>query len=245
MAFCMKCGTRLGDADRFCPACGAAAFAAPPADAAPTSAPAPTAPPPAPAEGFPDAAPLRADAAAIPRTGWSAGSETPAAKAFAARKECNAWIGFGVAVALILLVVVGLFAGAADLATRLGAAAVLAFVAVVVALRSSARRNARWDGVVADKRIRTKTKRSEHGPSRTHREYELVFQTSAGKRSVVRVTPSAYETFQVGETVRKLRGYGIPERWTKDPDRTVCCHCSNLWDVSKDACGRCGAPLFR
>lgn len=244
MAFCMNCGAKLGEKDKFCSNCGSTLAASNP-PMPPSSAP--LTPEEVPA---PDASPLRAASGAIPAQGYSTVAATADFKAFASKKNQNALVLFLGLSGLFLLVMLGIQAGlhdpaVLDFSTALGTAVVFILITFFVMRKKFANRNAHWDGVLESKRIRTKTDRDDTGPSHTHTFHELRFQTSTGRTYKVDVTKSAWEVFQPGDPVRKHRGFYVPERLYKIQGRTMCCFCSRLEDANLVSCGNCKAPLLR
>jgi hypothetical protein len=244
MAFCMNCGARLSDQDRFCSNCGSTLTASPPAPFPPT------APLPPDAVPVPESGPLRAASGAIPAQGYSPVAATPGFKAFASKKNQNALLLFLILSGIFLLGMLGVQAGihnpaVLDFSTALGTAVVFILITFCVMRKKFANRNAHWDGVLESKRIRTKTDQDDTGPSHTYHYYELRFQTSTGRTYKVDVTKSAWEVFQPGDPVRKHRGYYVPERLYRIQGKSMCGFCSRLNDANLVNCENCKAPLLR
>jgi hypothetical protein len=251
MAFCMNCGTQNTGSDRFCPNCGAP-FQTTATTPAPATAPVPPPEPVPPAEPVPPpyTGPVRAPDGAAPIPAFSEADTTPAVQEYVRKTNQRSLVLSLVLYAAILLVMLGLQsffrdAGLLDVPTAIGVAVVLILYALIRTLRKAARRNAAWEGIVENKRIRTKTDRGEHGPSHRHYFHEVDFQTSTGKRYKLDMTESAYNLYQPGEPVRKHRGFYVPERLYKTTEKTMCLACSRLNEPSLPVCANCKAPLLR
>lgn len=67
-----------------------------------------------------------------------------------------------------------------------------------------------WEGEVTDKLINQK-RDSDH-PKKMNTFYTIVFTTKDGKTRKMAVMPDAYETWKIGEKVRKEKGKLAPER---------------------------------
>ena len=241
MAFCMNCGSQNTGSDRFCPNCGAPFQTA---ATTPTPAPSPDPVPP------PYTGPVRAPDGAAPIPAYSEADTTPLVQEYVRKTNQRTLVLSLVLYGAILLVMLGLQsffrdAGLLDVPTAIGVAVVLILYALIRTLRKAARRNATWEGIVENKRIRTKTDRGEHGPSHRHYFHEVDFQTSTGKRYKLDMTESAFNLFQPGEPVRKHRGFHVPERLYKSTDKTMCLACSRLNEPALPECANCKAPLLR
>ncbi|MGI6176437.1 MAG: hypothetical protein ACOYJC_09850 [Christensenellales bacterium] len=109
-----------------------------------------------------------------------------------------------------------------------------------------------WDGVVADKTIKKKTRRQDTGNNDTYieyyTEYAVVIRDERGKphRLTAEDDDTRYNYFQVGDRVRHHAGLKSYEKYDKSRDSIIFCNaCGKLCRINDDICFRCKCPLLK
>ena len=238
MAFCSNCGSKIDETVLFCAVCGASTKAS-----APQGAQAP------PASGGSGQPPVPAS----PGSGfggtpsYSAVASTLAVREYIRKRDHGAMvfslIFYGILVAAAIIVPIVLKYPILDNLIALGIAAVIILFSLILNAHQAARRNAAWDGTLENKRIRVRTDRNSEIHVR-HKYYELRFRSSGGRKFKMDVPSATYDLFQVGEPVRKHKGFIVPERLSKAEGSVICLSCSRVADRGQDRCRYCKAPIF-
>jgi hypothetical protein len=240
--FCRNCGAILPDNARFCTSCGAEISAAP--AAAQTAAP---------------AAPSVPQGASGSLVGYSNRIHDPAFAKYV--KNTNRWSVI-FAVILAVVAVVGFFiAGESGvdgmenpeaLFIGLGVGGMFLIIALFTIL--GRKRSRTWDGVVADKTVKKKTRNRNSGSDdddyyvEYYTEYAVIIRDERGKthRIVNEDNATVFNYYQVGDRVRHHAGLNSYEKYDKSRDSIIFCSaCGTLCDIHQDVCSRCKCPLLK
>lgn len=109
-----------------------------------------------------------------------------------------------------------------------------------------------WDGVVADKTVKKKTRRRSIGNDDYeidyYTEYAVIVRDDRGKthRMTAEDDTTVSDYFQVGDHVRHHAGLNSYEKYDKSRDSIIFCSaCGTLCDINDDVCFRCKCPLLK
>ncbi len=237
--FCKNCGASLPENARFCTSCGAEI------PAAPAAAPEPASPI------------LRGGAGGC--IGYSSRIHDPGFAKYV--KNTNRWSVI-FAVILAVVAVVGFFiAGESGvdgmenpgaLFIGLGVGGMFLLIALFTVL--GRKRSRTWDGVVADKTVKEKSRQRNSGSDEDdsyveyYTEYAVIIRDERGKahRIVHEDDATVYNYYQVGDQVRHHAGLNSYEKYDKSRDSIIFCNaCGTLCDIHADVCPRCKCPLLK
>ncbi len=107
-----------------------------------------------------------------------------------------------------------------------------------------------WDGIVDDKIINEKTKRSREDNNSyvDYLEYKVIIKAENGK--IYSMTAdnddTKYNYYKIGDRVRHHGGINTYEKYDKSEDDIIFCNaCASLCDIQDDYCFRCKCPLLK
>ena len=118
----------------------------------------------------------------------------------------------------------------------------------------SRKRQRTWDGVVADKIIKEKSRRKSYGSDKNdyyiqrYTEYTVVIRDAKGKNHFLSAEDddTVYQYYQVGDRVRHHAGLNSFEKYDKSKDSIIFCNaCATLCSIEEALCFRCGCPLLK
>lgn len=229
--YCKHCGTVLSDDTRFCTCCGAQT------DSAPSSQPA--------AEGG--------------RIGYSERIHDPAFARYL--KNTNRWSAvFSMILAVAAVVGFTIYGETSRemenpqaLFIGLGIGGMFLLIALYSII--ARKRSKTWDGVVADKTVKQKSRKQSTGSGdndyyvRNYTEYAVIVQedgTGKTHRLTAEDDDTRYNYFQVGDRVRHHGGLNSYEKYDKSRDSIIFCNaCATLCDIGDEVCWRCSCPLLK
>ncbi len=224
---CANCGTQLSENTPFCPVCGSGRNQA--------------------SRGAPQSAGLR---------GFSPRIHDPAFARYI--KSTNRWsaiFSMILAVAAVLgFYIYGESSDEMDNPAALFIGFAIGGMFLIIALVQILRRKGSktWDGVVADKTIKEKTRRQSSGNDDYYidyyTEYAVVIRDARGKtyRLTAEDDDTRYNYFQVGDRVRHHAGLKSFEKYDKSRDSIIFCNaCGTLCQINDDLCFRCKCPLLK
>lgn len=113
------------------------------------------------------------------------------------------------------------------------------------------KRSRTWDGVVADKKIRRRTRSVSDGDDARrvrYLEYKVTIRENGGKAHSItnKDNDTLYNYYKVGDRVRHHAGVNTFEKYDKSGDDIIFCSaCSTLCDINDDYCPRCKCPLLK
>lgn len=114
------------------------------------------------------------------------------------------------------------------------------------------KRGKTFDGTVADKHVRKKSRRHEYGDGDyryvDYLLYTVVVRSDSGKKHFIRVEndDTRYQYYQIGDRVRYHGGLKSYEKYDKSNDQIIFCNaCGTLCDIADDHCFRCKCPLLK
>jgi uncharacterized CHY-type Zn-finger protein len=122
---------------------------------------------------------------------------------------------------------------------------------MIAALQTVGRGMSRtWDGVVADKYIKSEQKKIKYSDSRykQYLEFTVVIKSQSGKcvNLTVEDDDTLYNYYQIGDRVRHHKGLNSFEKYDKTNDDIIFCGaCASLNNIEDDRCFRCGCPLLK
>jgi hypothetical protein len=235
--FCTNCGATIPEQSKYCAKCGQAVTVA--AGVSPQPA-----------------KPVNEVPVESGIVGYSSKISDPAFARYI--KRSNTWARV-FSVILALAAVIGSYiageSGSGEMSNPksvLVGLAVGAMFLLIGIISVSRKKHARtWDGAVADKTMKKKTKRQSYGDdSYTYRkyiEYAVVIREDGGKtHRLVSENDAVYNYYQIGDKVRFHGGLNTYEKYDKSRDTAIYCNaCGKLCDIHKDTCPRCKCPLLK
>lgn len=126
------------------------------------------------------------------------------------------------------------------------------FLTIALLATISRMRIKQWDGVVIDKKIEKKTRRTKDSGGQYYTErytlYTIVYKTDQGKiiNKFEEDDDTVFNYFEIGDQVRHHKGLGTLEKYDKSRDSIIFCNaCSTINDINDDKCYRCSCPLLK
>lgn len=122
---------------------------------------------------------------------------------------------------------------------------------LLIALFQSIGRNkgTTWDGVVIDKKIEKKKRKSGKRKSwEQYVAYTVFIKSDSGKTYVIiqEDDDTVFNYFEIGDKVRHHKGLNSYEKYDKSRDSIIFCNaCGSLNEIEDDKCFRCGCPLLK
>jgi hypothetical protein len=110
-----------------------------------------------------------------------------------------------------------------------------------------------WDGVVIDKTIQNKTKRSNRGSDGSYAMerytvYTVHLRSDDSKMHTIRSenNRTKFDYYQIGDRIRHHGGLRTYEKYDKTRDEVNFCNaCSTLNNIQDEYCFRCKCPLLK
>jgi len=106
-----------------------------------------------------------------------------------------------------------------------------------------------WDGMVVEKKIEKKRKRSQNNNSwRHYEEFTVSILRDHGNifHLIAEDDDTIYNYYKIGDRVRHHKGLNSYEKRDKSNDTIIFCNaCATLNEIADDYCFRCKCPLLK
>jgi hypothetical protein len=180
-----------------------------------------------------------------PNQGYSPKISLPVFEEFAKKQGKFAFIFLAV-VALIALIAILIFVKD-QLSTVLLAYLTAVGATLLFTVIGRAKLNQTWDGVIENKKIIVKVDTNQDD-SVVHQKRKIptlyIRLNNGGKKKMQLQSMAIYDFYQIGDSVRKHKGFTLPEKLVKDT-RLICIYDGTFSDYSLDTCPKCKLPLLK
>ncbi|MBN2260611.1 MAG: hypothetical protein JW702_08695 [Clostridiales bacterium] len=122
------------------------------------------------------------------------------------------------------------------------------FISIAMIQIIGRKRSKTWDGIVIDKKIKKKNRKSKDGYASSYIQYKVLIKKNNGKEHeiIVEDDDTIYNYYQIGNVVRHHAGLNTFEKYDKSKDEIIFCNaCASLNDIEEDYCFRCHCPLLK
>ena len=180
-----------------------------------------------------------------PNQGYSPKIQLPVFEEFAKKQGKFAFIFLAV-VAAIALIAILIFVKD-QLSTVLLAYLAAVGATLLFTVIGRAKLNQTWDGVIENKKIIVKVDNNQDDTI-VHQKRKiptLYIRLSNGRKKKMQLQSMAiYDFYQIGDSLRKHKGFTLPEKLVKDT-RLICIYDGTFSDYSLDICPKCKLPLLK